>query len=260
MTRPWFAPIDFARSVHVLRPAGGPRSARAQKAVRPAFADWILHEDSFLIVVDKPAGILSQGSSDRDALDLVSLAREHTGIAQVGVMHRIDRNVSGLVLISKSPRAARHVLDLFARGRVFREYSAIALAQMGGKWRPSQELVIDARLEKDRAHNEVRVSRGSAAGDAAQTEISIDEIDGRIVSVRARPITGRSHQIRVHLAHVGLPIIGDPKYGVAAGRIRRPLLHACAVRLTHPATRKELSFTSPAPFEVSEVTKELRRR
>lgn len=211
-------------------------------------AGWLVHLDAGLAVVDKPAGLLSQPGPAGEP-DLVTLARRHLADGGSGVLHRLDRNVSGLVLIARTPEVARFLSAQMARGEIVREYVAIVRGS------PAEDrFVIEARLTKDEKTNVVRVD---AAGDAARTEVEVLRraagLVGRLALLRVRPISGRSHQIRVHLAHAGLPIVGDTKYGVAAKGLHRPLLHASRIELLDERTGERRAFEAPAPFTLEET-------
>lgn len=225
---------------------------------RADFASWIVWKDEHLLAVDKPSGILSQGGEGGAGQNLVDLSRAYLGReAGVGVLHRLDRNVSGLVLISYSPAASRAMVAAFAEGRVERAYTAIVLGAP-----PRKELVIDAPIAKNERTNEVvAISNEELEGlDAAtrerfkpaRTEATVRSTWkarlGACAELEVRPITGRSHQIRAHLAFVGLPIVGDPKYGVEADKLRRPLLHAHALSFVHPLTKETISLSAPPPW------------
>jgi len=208
------------------------------------FAKWIVFEDAWLLAVDKPAGVLSQGGEGGEGINVVDLARAYLKKPSVGVLHRIDRNVSGVVLIAKDHGIASAMTKLFATGAVERVYRAIV------KGSPKEDaFTIDAFLKKDERTNEVKARSTEAPGfRSAKTEVRVLRRLGEKTELEVRPITGRSHQIRVHLAFVKLPIIGDPKYGVLDKGTNRPLLHAERVSFVHPRTRKRVTIEAPVPF------------
>ena len=234
---------------------GGPRApAPAERAPVPADLDgWIVWRDAHLVAVDKPAGVLSQGGEGGAGINLVDLARARFGIGSIGVLHRLDRNVSGLVLLALDPIAARGVSEALARGEVLREYVAVV------RGRPERDaLIVDAPLAKDPRTNQVRVaSAEDRDAKPARTEIDVERRLssplGSLAILAVRPITGRSHQIRAHLAHLGLPIVGDPKYGVAARGVWRPLLHARRMRFAHPITGETIELRCPPPWTDAEL-------
>jgi len=211
------------------------------------FAKWIVFEDDWLVAVDKPAGVLSQGGEGGAGVNVVDLARAYTKKPSVGVLHRIDRNVSGVVLIAKDHGIASAMTKLFAKGDVERVYRAVVRGS------PKEDaFTMSAWLKKDPRTNEVRAKddpKGDRDYRPARTEARVLRRFRAYAELEVRPITGRSHQIRVHLAHAGLPIVGDPKYGVAAPAVNRPLLHAERVSFVHPRTRKRVTIEAPIPWK-----------
>ncbi len=223
---------------------------RYEKSVpKDVFGDWILWQDKSLVAVDKPAGVLSQGGSAGD--NLVDLARAHFGMSHIGVLHRLDRNVSGIVLLALDARAAKGLSDAMRAHEVEREYEAVV------RGKPSADaFVIDAPLEKDERSNTVTVSTAKSAK-PARTEVRVERRFraplGSCAVLSVQPITGRSHQIRVHLAHVSLPILGDPKYGAPARGVHRPLLHARRMKFAHPMTDATVEIASRPPWREADL-------
>lgn len=229
------------------------------------FSTWIVWQGAELLAVNKPAGIASQGGEGLAGQNLVDLARAHLRSTNVAVLHRIDRNVSGIVLLATTTRAARAMSKLIAKGLLQRRYEAVV------KGRVTAPLTLSHWLRKDTRANQVAlldapIDPGQEAGRAgykhALTRVEpiaeVRSLLGVCTVVNAWPITGRSHQIRAQLAAAGFPIIGDPKYGVEAKDLRRVLLHATHVRFEHPLTRTAVEIEVTPPWTRSSLTK-LRR-
>lgn len=213
----------------------------------------ILYEDNHCLVVNKPAGLASQGDASGDR-DLVAWAREDLkvryqkpGNVFVGLVHRLDRPVSGVVLLAKTSKGASRLSEQFRKGTVAKWYWAVAdgnFPEDEGEWR--DELV------KDRSENRVRVAEGDAEALAARTQYRILERVGGSALIRLHPLTGRSHQLRAQLASRGAPIWGDVKYGSrqklwASDGGLRVALHAVALQFDHPTREERITIAAPIP-------------
>ncbi len=229
-------------------------------------ADRILYEDDAIIVVDKPAGIPTEATvvASRDhlhaAVKRFLQTRDGTrNEPYVGLHHRLDRETSGVVLFSKS-RAANHAChELFEGHRARKEYEALAtLNQSASRFGLRRDF---AREETFFVENELgRITAKSAqakwgavpsGGNLARTDFEILDRYRDALRVLALPKTGRTHQIRVHLAGIGLPILGDPLYGglesIAGRTVPRVMLHARALVFPHPLTGVETTVRAPIP-------------
>ena len=220
--------------------ADQPRPAPARPAldrVDPADAEWlrsrIVHEDHALIVLDKPAGLAVQGGTGtRRHVDGI-LQAWAAGGERPRLVHRLDRDTSGLLLVARTAAVAAKLTEAFRRQRVEKLYWALALG------RPLEtQGWIDQALTKQSGKGGERVA-ASAAGVPARTLYRVVARAGKVASWLAlKPLTGRTHQLRAHCALLGTPIIGDGKYGGARahpdGAPKGLMLHAREIRVPHP--------------------------
>ncbi len=216
----------------------------------------ILYEDNHCLAVNKPAGLLSQGDASGDPC-LVSWARDYLkthygkpGNVYVGLVHRLDRPTSGVVLLARTSKAAGRLSAQFRSGQVAKIYWAIVEGRppaAEGEW-------VDF-LEKDRRLNRVhRIDDPGGDEQVARVSYRVLGPVGKLCKLELRPATGRSHQLRVQLAGRGLPIMGDLKYGSvtrldAKDGKPRIALHARQVSFTHPTRGEVLSIVAPVPAD-----------
>jgi 23S rRNA pseudouridine1911/1915/1917 synthase len=216
----------------------------------------VLFEDNHCLAVNKPAGLLSQGdaSGDSSLVDLATLYLKSRynkpGNVYVGLLHRLDRPTSGVVLLAKTSKAAGRLSAQFRQGSISKVYWAIVegtLSEQQGEW-------VDL-LEKDpRLNRSGVVDDESSSSKEARVAFHVLERSSRLTKLELRPATGRSHQLRVQLATRGLPILGDRKYGAiqplkAMDGHRRIALHARQLTFTHPTRPEAISVDAPTPAD-----------
>jgi 23S rRNA pseudouridine1911/1915/1917 synthase len=229
----------------------------------------VVWSDDQVIVVDKPAGVVVHpGAGNRAGTlvhgliarfpDLAALAEAAEGPEarqRPGIVHRLDKGTSGLLMVARTPEARAELVSQLALRRVGREYLALVLGRV-----ESDAGLVDAPLGRsDRDPTRMRVQAG---GRSARTRYQVEARHQRPVPttlLRCRLETGRTHQIRVHLASIGHPVIGDDRYGrkgvesglaLPSGRV---FLHAAILSFDHPVSRERLSFFSPLPDDLREV-------
>lgn len=211
------------------------------RALAPSFR--ILHRDSWIVVVEKPAGMPVQATRAEAAQALD--AKVVAVVPGARLLHRLDREVSGLVLFAASAAACAPLQMALRQGAIERRYLALVT---GGQLRAEQGQIAlrIARRTRDRRLRVALPVRASA-GKAASSRFRTLAHQGELSAVDLALETGRTHQLRVHLAAIGHPILGDTRYGGPAAE--RLFLHAYRLVLTHPSTSKPLRFTSPPPAE-----------
>lgn len=220
-------------------------------------ARWIeqrvLYEDDGLLVLDKPAGLAvhAGGSVNFGAVELLRAARPREGFLQLA--HRLDRATSGCLLFARNRRALHALHKAFRDNQVHKNYMAL----LGGRLK-GRERKVDLPLDRSRSEGSERRVR-AGLGQPAQTRFLPRRGWHEATLVRAIPITGRTHQIRVHAAAIGHPVLGDDRYGQARWALeqeiglKRLFLHAFEVSLRHPLTSRTLRLHAPLPEELRAV-------
>jgi 23S rRNA pseudouridine1911/1915/1917 synthase len=214
----------------------------------------VVYEDEHVLVVDKPAGLVVHPGAGHESGTLVdALAGELAGgdPDRPGVVHRLDRDTSGLIALARSEEAYEG-LSRLVRDRAFeREY----LALVRGRPR-SRSGRIEAAIGRDR-DDPTRISLETDTPRDAVTLFDVQQLWPDYTLLRARLETGRMHQIRVHLAAVDLPVAGDPVYGVAAPPLTRQFLHAARLAFPHPLTGERIEARSDLPDDLAEFLRSL---
>lgn len=237
----------------------------------------ILHEDDHILVVEKPAGmVVHPGPGTKTGTLVNALLHHDPEIAKVGVVfrpgivHRLDANTTGVMVVAKTNHARQHLVEQFKAKKVQKEYRAVVVGTM-----PFDSDYIDLAIGKDK-HKSDRMRIDPKDGKPSSTFYEVVERFQGATHVKAMPHTGRTHQIRVHLAQIGFPVAGDPVYGrqavatwqaaqdreLAQGRpgisVRRHALHAHRLSLEHPVREERMTFESPIPADMTALLEFLR--
>ncbi|HXG02738.1 MAG TPA: RluA family pseudouridine synthase [Candidatus Binatia bacterium] len=224
----------------------------------------ILHEDDDVLVVDKPAGMVVHPGAGRAGGTLVAAVLAHAphvagvgGRRRPGIVHRLDKDTSGVLVIAKTPRAYASLTAQLAARTVTRRYLAVVHGRVG-----RAEGVVDAPIGRDPRHRQRMAVRPAGQGRPAITQYRVLERFDGFTYVELRLGTGRTHQIRVHMASLGHPVVGDVTYGRARGKPPIPLdgiaLHAAGLAFLHPLTHQKMEFTAPLPTRIERLLAHLR--
>jgi 23S rRNA pseudouridine1911/1915/1917 synthase len=261
--------VDGKRAAGSARAAGGERVELApppalegmQPAAQP-MALAVVHEDADLIVIDKPAGLVvhpGAGNPDRTLLNaLLAHAPRLRAVPRAGIVHRLDKDTSGLLVVAKNVAAQARLAAQLASRSVRRVYLALVQGE------PPARGSIDAPVARDRrVRTRMAVARG---GREARTHFRVLERyavrEGTAALLECRLETGRTHQIRVHLQHLGHPLVGDTVYRRGtrhAVAFPRQALHAAELELVHPRTGKPMRWRAELPADMAGLIARLRR-
>jgi 23S rRNA pseudouridine1911/1915/1917 synthase len=229
----------------------------------------IVFEDEHILVINKPAGlVVHPGAGNPSGTVLNALLHHYPEIAEVpraGIVHRLDKDTTGLMVVAKTVPAQTHLVASLQAREITREYEAIATGcfTAGGR--------VEAPIARDKV-NRVKMAVSQTGGKHAVTHYRVAEKYRAHTRLRLRLETGRTHQIRVHMAYIGHVLVGDPVYG---GRPRPPkgaseklintlrgfkrqALHATMLRLTHPITGEQMEWHAPVPDDMAELARVLR--
>ncbi len=246
-------------------PDAAPASPVAQDLDLP-----VIFQDDDVIVVDKPAGMVVHPAAGHAEGTLVNALLFHAdnlsgvgGELRPGIVHRLDRGTSGLIVVAKNDAAHRELARQFQDREVEKEYVALAWGEVHAGRR------IDLPLGRDPVHREKMSTRARRSRTAVTRITAARDLRG-LTLVHVAIATGRTHQIRVHLSAIGHPIVGDHTYGGvrhrmpaalrAVERLERPFLHAARLAFTHPREGTRMEFTCPLPPDLQNVLDELLAR
>jgi 23S rRNA pseudouridine955/2504/2580 synthase len=245
-----------------LPPVRTARPAQPQKAAAPGaprFGGRILHEDEALLILDKPAGVAVHGGSGVSSGVIEQLRRERPDSRFLELVHRLDRDTSGVLVLAKKRAALTELHRQLREGSAEKIYATLA----HGRWRDPKR-TVKLPLHKYIAGSGERRVRVEEAGQAAHTVFRLKRCYGEFSLLEAELKTGRTHQIRVHLAHLGYPIAGDDKYGdfelnkvLARRGLKRMFLHACKLTIVHPLTNEHTTYSAPLPPELTGFLEQL---
>ncbi len=218
----------------------------------------LIYEDDDLAVIDKPPGLtahptasLRSGTVVNALLGRMALSREghydpKAGDYRPGIVHRLDKDTSGVMVIAKHEDAHRHLANSFKKRLTEKEYIAIALGSL------TDEIRLDAAIGRHPAQRQ-KMTVGGVNPRKASTNLWVVARVRQSLLVRAKPYSGRTHQIRVHLAHLGAAVLGDAVYGRASPLISRQALHAHRLTLPHPRDNSPITFAAQLPTDMVEA-------
>ena len=227
----------------------------------------IVFEDRDIVVLDKPAGMVVHPGAGHAGGTLVNALLHHVkdlsgvgGELRPGIVHRLDRGTSGLMVVAKNDRAHQELARQFSDREVEKEYVALVWGVVHTGRR------IDAPIGRDPNDRQKMSTRARRARNAVTRVTFSRDLDG-VSLLHVAIATGRTHQIRVHLSAIGHPIVGDPTYGGvrrrtaahlrAAQRLERPFLHSARLAFTHPGDERRVEFDSPLPLDLQSVLDEI---
>ena len=217
----------------------------------------ILYEDEDLLVVDKPAGLTVHPAPGHPSHTLVNALLAHfPHLADIGdslrpgIVHRLDKDTSGVMLVAKNSAAQANLVEQFKTHSVTKAYMVLVRGRLTPK-----EGIIEAAIGRDPGNRKKMavVERGREAS----TEYKVIRYIGDYTLLEVRPQTGRTHQIRVHLGAIGFPVVGDKVYGVKSPHLPRQFMHACRLGFSLPSSGEHVEFKSELPPDLAKALKDI---
>ena len=259
-------PVKAGQSISVVIPEPLDASPAPEALPLP-----IVYQDRDIIVVDKPAGMVVHPAAGHTSGTLVNALLHHVddlsgigGVKRPGIVHRLDRGTSGLMVVAKHDTAHEELARQFRDREVEKEYFALVWGDVQAGRR------IDAPIGRDETNRKKMSARARHSREAVTRIVRAEHINPALTLAQVAIYTGRTHQIRVHLSAIGHPIVGDPLYGgirrhvahdiKAVTHLERPFLHAARLAFAHPTDGRRMEFTSPLADDLQRVLDELRSR
>lgn len=246
-------------SVEIEIPEAVPLEAKAQ-----AIPLDIVYEDKSLLVINKPRGMVVHPAAGNYEGTLVNALLHHCGdslseiggVLRPGIVHRIDKDTTGLLIVAKGDYAHRHFSDQLKTRSLSRTYFALVHGNI-----KEDSGTVDKPIDRD-LHDRKKMAIAKTGGREAVTHFEVVERFGLYTLLMCKLQTGRTHQIRVHMKSIGHPIVGDKTYGVKkeAFQLVGQLLHAGKIGFIHPETEEEMSFSAPLPEDFEHVLQILRNK
>jgi len=211
----------------------------------------MIYEDASLAVINKPAGMVVHPGAGNRKGTLVNALLHHCGAlpggegARPGIVHRLDKDTSGVILVAKSERAMRRLAGQFKKREVKKRYTALVKGVV-----ELDNGVVEAPVARH-AGDRKKMAVEHSIGKEARTVYHVERRFRSFTLLSLEPETGRTHQIRVHMKHIGHPLVGDSKYGGGSG-MKRHALHAARISFIHPDTGERLEFSAPMPEDMKE--------
>jgi 23S rRNA pseudouridine1911/1915/1917 synthase len=217
----------------------------------------IIYEDADILVIDKPAGLTVHPAPGHPSHTLVNAILAHcpglttsNELMRPGIVHRLDKDTSGLIVIAKNDFAREYLAAQFKSRTVTKGY----LVLVQGRLSPEQG-IIEAPIGRD-PHRRQRMAIVEA-GKEATTQYQVRKYLDTYTLVEVTPLTGRTHQIRIHLSAIGCPVVGDPVYGIKSAHLKRQFIHAYRLGFHLPSTKQYQEFTSPLPMDLEQALEHL---
>ena len=214
----------------------------------------IIYEDDELLVVDKPAGLTVHPAPGHSSHTLVNALLSHlselsdSDEERPGIVHRLDKDTSGVMVVAKNVMAQENLMDQFKARTVVKRYQVLVKGHL-----TPEEGIIEAPVGRDPRHRQQMAVVPESRGREATTEYTVIRYIGEFSLLEVRPVSGRTHQIRVHLKAIGFPVAGDKVYGVKANPLTRQFVHAAVLGFVLPSNGEYREFTSPLPEDLRQA-------